>query len=51
VAEKAIELARGAGQSELVTQLEGRLQLYRIGWPFREDRQPPAGRAATGRRS
>jgi tetratricopeptide (TPR) repeat protein len=51
VAEKATELARAAGQSELATQLEGRLQLYRIGWPFRQGKQPPAGKAAADRRS
>jgi Tfp pilus assembly protein PilF len=48
VAEKAIELARAAGQSELVAQLEGRLKLYRIRWPFRHRKQPPTGKAATG---
>jgi tetratricopeptide (TPR) repeat protein len=48
VAEKAVEMAREAGQPELVAQLEGRLQLYRVGWPFRERRQPPAGKTVTG---
>jgi tetratricopeptide (TPR) repeat protein len=47
VAEQAIELARAAGQSELAVQLEGRLQLYRIGWPFRDPKQAPDRKADT----
>jgi tetratricopeptide (TPR) repeat protein len=35
-AQKAIDLARSAGQTQLVSELEGRLQLYRAGQPYRQ---------------
>ena len=39
-AQKAIELARAAGQTELVTEVEARLELYRAGRPYRQLRTP-----------
>jgi tetratricopeptide (TPR) repeat protein len=35
-AQKAIELARSAGQPELASEIEARLQLYRAGRPYRQ---------------
>jgi len=35
-AQKAIELARAAGQPKLAAEIESRLQLYRKGEPYRE---------------
>ncbi len=39
MAERALALARGAGPSDLIPQLEFRLQLYRGGQPYREPRR------------
>jgi spermidine synthase len=39
-AQKAIELARSAGQSQLVGEIQARLQLYQDGQPYHQLRTP-----------
>lgn len=43
-AQKAIELASAAGQTELASQIETRLTLYQAGRPYREPVPPPAAK-------
>ena len=39
-AQKAIELARSAGQSQLVGEIQARLKLYRDGHAYQQPRSP-----------
>jgi len=41
IAQKAIELARTAGQTQAVSEIAGRLELYRSGHAYRESTSPP----------
>jgi hypothetical protein len=44
IAQKAIELARTAGQTQAVSEITGRLELYRSGHAYRESTStPPSG--------
>ncbi|MGD0650694.1 MAG: tetratricopeptide repeat protein [Verrucomicrobiia bacterium] len=45
-AEKAVELARSAGQSQVVDEIEARLRLYRDGRVYRQTRTPVRSQSA-----
>jgi protein O-mannosyl-transferase len=47
-AQKALELARAAGQSQLVGEIETRLQLYRDGQPYHQLPTPVRSQPAVG---
>ncbi len=44
-AQKAIELARAAGQPQVASEIEAHLELYRAGHPYRRPRTPVQGQS------